>query len=383
MKNLKAWLNSEKRLDLFSFAFAGIIILLFYFLVQDLSQFTAIAKDILNVMMPFIFGFSIAFLLAPLVLYFEQKLFNRIKVKSSTRRKFSVALGISLMLFAFALFFLLVIPQLVSSVSALSQQLPEYIESARGMLEDLILRFNIPQSYIDGFLSSGGDLVEMIMSLGKEWFPQLLNASWQFTKGVFNFLVGIVIATYILLDRERFSLQFKKMNYAFFGQERGDVFLRVSRISSKMFTGFVIGKMIDSLIIGILCFIGMSLLGLQYAILLSVIVGITNMIPVFGPFIGAVPGLFILLIVDPIQALWFALFIFALQQFDGNILGPLILGDSLGLPSLWIMFSIIVGGGFFGIIGMFLGVPIFAVIYLLVREFIHFRIDKQGLDISK
>jgi len=383
MKNLKAWLNSEKRLDLFSFAFAGILILLFYFLVQDLSQFTAIAKDILNVMMPFIFGFSIAFLLAPLVLFFEQKWFNRIKLKSSTRRKFSVALGISLMLFAFALFFLLVIPQLVSSVSALSQQLPEYIESARGMLEDLILRFNIPQSYIDGFLSSGGDLVEMIMALGKEWFPQLLNASWQFTKGVFNFLVGIVIATYILLDRERFSLQFKKMNYAFFGQERGDVFLRVSRISSKMFTGFVIGKMIDSLIIGILCFIGMSLLGLDYAILLSVIVGITNMIPVFGPFIGAVPGLFILLIVDPIQALWFALFIFALQQFDGNILGPLILGDSLGLPSLWIMFSIIVGGGFFGILGMFLGVPIFAVIYLLVREFIHFRIDKQGLDISK
>lgn len=383
MKNLKAWMNSEKRLDLFSFAFAGIIILLFYFLVQDLSQFTAIAKDILNVMMPFIFGFSIAFLLAPLVLFFEQKLFNRIKLKPSTRRKCSVALGISLMLFAFALFFLLVIPQLVSSVSALSQQLPEYIESARGMLEDLILRFNIPQNYIEGFLSSGGDLVEMIMALGKEWFPQLLNASWQFTKGVFNFLVGIVIATYILLDRERFSLQFKKMNYAFFGQERGDVFLRVSRISSKMFTGFVIGKMIDSLIIGIMCFIGMSLLGLDYAILLSVIVGITNMIPVFGPFIGAVPGLFILLIVDPIQALWFALFIFALQQFDGNILGPLILGDSLGLPSLWIMFSIIVGGGFFGIIGMFLGVPIFAVIYLLVREFIHFKIDKQGLDISK
>ncbi len=383
MKNLKAWMNSEKRLDLFSFAFAGIIILLFYFLVQDLSQFTAIAKNILNVMMPFIFGFSIAFLLAPLVLFFEQKWFKRIKLKSSTRRKCSVALGISLMLFAFALFFLLVIPQLVSSVSALSQQLPEYIESARGMLEDLILRFNIPQSYIEGFLSSGGDLVEMIMALGKEWFPQLLNASWQFTKGVFNFLVGIVIATYILLDRERFSLQFKKMNYAFFGQERGDVFLRVSRISSKMFTGFVIGKMIDSLIIGIMCFIGMSLLGLDYAILLSVIVGITNMIPVFGPFIGAVPGLFILLIVDPIQALWFALFIFALQQFDGNILGPLILGDSLGLPSLWIMFSIIVGGGFFGIIGMFLGVPIFAVIYLLVREFIHFKIDKQGLDISK
>ncbi len=383
MKSLKAWMNSEKRLDLFSFAFAGILILLFYFLVQDLSQFTAVAKDILNVMMPFIFGFSIAFLLAPLVLYFEQKLFNRTKLKLATRRKCSVALGISLMLFTFALFFLLVIPQLVSSVSALSQQLPAYIESARGMLEDLILRFNIPQSDIDGFLSSGGDLVEMILSMGSKFFPQLLNASWQFTKGVFNFLVGIVIATYILLDRERFSLQFKKMNYAFFGQERGDVFLRVSRISSKMFTGFVIGKMIDSLIIGILCFIGMSLLGLQYAILLSVIVGITNMIPVFGPFIGAVPGLFILLIIDPVQALWFALFIFALQQFDGNILGPLILGDSLGLPSLWIMFSIIVGGGFFGILGMFLGVPIFAVIYLLVREFIHFRIDKHGLDISK
>lgn len=376
-------MNSEKRLDMFSYAFSGILILLFYFLVKDLSRFTAIAKDVFTVLMPFIFGFSIAFLLAPLVLYFEQKVLVRINLKPSTRRKCSVALGISLMLVAFALFLLLIIPQLVSSVSALTQQLPEYIESARDMLEDLILRFNIPQSYIDGILSSGGDLVETIMAMGRKLFPQLLNASWQFTKGIFNFLVGIVIATYILLDRERFSLQFKKMNYAFFGQERGDLFLRVSRISSKMFTGFVIGKMIDSLIIGILCFIGMSLLGLQYAILLSVIVGITNMIPVFGPFIGAVPGLFILLIIDPIQALWFALFIFALQQFDGNILGPLILGDSLGLPSLWIMFSIIVGGGFFGVLGMFLGVPIFAVIYLLVREFIHLRIEKRRLDISK
>ena len=158
-----------------------------------------------------------------------------------------------------------------------------------------------------------------------------------------------------------------------------EALIQLSRLTSRMFNSFIIGKMIDSLIIGVICFIGMLIMRLPFAVLISFIVGLTNMIPVFGPFIGAVPGIFILFIVDPIYSLIFAVFVLLLQQFDGNILGPMILGDQLGLPSLWVMFSIIVGGGMFGILGMFLGVPVFAVLYVVVRGFVSGRLKEKNI----
>ena len=145
-----------------------------------------------------------------------------------------------------------------------------------------------------------------------------------------------------------------------------------------MFNSFIIGKTVDSLIVGVICYIVMLIFGWPYPVLISLIIGVTNMIPVFGPFIGAIPALFLLFIVDPSAALWFALFIIILQQIDGNIIGPLILQDSMGLPSLWIMFAIILGGGFFGLVGMFLGVPVFAVVYVIIKEIVNQRlIDKE------
>lgn len=170
--------------------------------------------------------------------------------------------------------------------------------------------------------------------------------------------------------------------YVLVGQKSGDYLVDLSRLSSNMVHRFILGKMLDSLIIGLICYIGMLILGLSYPVLLSVIIGVTNMIPVFGPFIGAIPGALILILVDPFQALWFVLFIIVLQQFDGNYLGPRILGDSIGLPSLWIMFAIIVGGGYFGVIGIFLGVSIFAVIYIVSKKIVANKLERESIKIK-
>ena len=213
--------------------------------------------------------------------------------------------------------------------------------------------------------------------------PQMLKYTYAFGSTLLDIVLGIVSALYMLMDKERLLRYVRKINYALFPEEVSKYFHRMSLLSSKIFNNFIVGKAIDSLIIGILCYVGSLIFQFPYALLLSVFVGVTNMIPVFGPFIGAIPGVVILFIIHPITAVYFALFVFALQQFDGNVLGPMILGDKLGLPSIGILFSVCIGGGLFGIVGMFIGVPCFAVFYVAVKEFVHYRLEKKGVDASE
>ena len=172
----------------------------------------------------------------------------------------------------------------------------------------------------------------------------------------------------------------RRVTYALLSRDKADRVLRISRQANEVFSGFIAGKIIESAIIGMLCFAGMTIFRMQYALLISVVVGVTDVIPFFGPFIGAIPSIMILLIVDPWDALYFGIFVLALQQFDGNILGPKILGDSTGLSPIWVLVAIIVGGGLFGFAGMVVGVPTFAVLYALTREWVTDRLRARGLD---
>lgn len=194
-----------------------------------------------------------------------------------------------------------------------------------------------------------------------------------------NFFIGLIIALYLLVSKELFAGQGKKMIYALFEEETGNLLIKNIRFVHSTFGGFISGKLVDSLIIGMLCFIGMTLLNLPYPLLVSLIVGVTNIIPFFGPFIGAVPSIILILMVNPLQALYFGIFVFILQQFDGNILGPKILGDKTGLSSFWVIFSITIFGGYWGFIGMAIGVPVFAVIYAAWKAFISRSLQKKGL----
>ena len=258
---------------------------------------------------------------------------------------------------------------------------PGYAADFQVFAIDFMKEHDINVEIINKFISDYnivGKLTEFVTSA----LPQMAKLTYQLGSTLLNVLLGIISGLYMMMDKERLLRYFKKLNYAVFPKNVAEYTHRLMLSSSQIFNNFIIGKAIDSLIIGILCYVGSVLLGFPYAILLSVVVGVTNMIPVFGPFIGAIPGVVLLFIIHPITAVYYALFILVLQQFDGNILGPLILGDKLGLPSIGILFSVVIGGGLFNVVGMFIGVPCFAVIYMAVREWTHYRLEKRQVDLE-
>lgn len=379
---MKKWLDSSHISLILSITLAGLFIVAIYFAILNINVFIELINDLGSVLTPFMYGLILAFLMSPIVSFFEMKAFASFKWKKSTKRILSVLLSLLITFEIIVLFFSFIIPQLIISLSSISEKLPEYIVIVEDLLGEWLVSYRLDNEWVNLLLDSSEDLLVTFLKTIQGYLPLILDYSWQFTKMIFNLLLGIAIAMYVLIDRERFSLQAKKLIYFISNQKTGDYLIDLSRLSSSMVHRFILGKMLDSFIIGVICYVGMLVLGLSYPLLLSVIVGVTNMIPVFGPFIGAIPGALILLLVDPFQALWFILFIILLQQFDGNFLGPRILGDSMGLPSIWIMFAIIVGGGYFGVVGMFLGVPIFAVIYIISKKIISNKLEKDSIQIK-
>ena len=199
---------------------------------------------------------------------------------------------------------------------------------------------------------------------------------------LFNAIIGVIISVYLLFGKENFSMQSKKAVYAMMKPAHANMLLHLTIKSNEIFGGFIIGKIIDSAIIGVLCFIGLSLLNMPYTLLVSVIVGVTNVIPFFGPYIGAIPSAILIMLQDPKMGIYFIIFILILQQIDGNIIGPKILGNSTGLSAFWVVFSILLGGGLFGFVGMILGVPTFAVIYYVVKMLVDHRLEQKNLPIE-
>lgn len=372
--------SSKVRENVISLVLSGIILVSFYFFIRNFNILKNAFSFLLDVLFPFILGFAIAFVLMPLMKVIEQKALARFNWSFTAKRRISTFSSIILMIVFIYVLLSIVVPQIISSIVTLSDQLHNYITLTTAFVEELMTKYNLDSTYLTDLLDISEDFLGNIISFAFSYMPQILDSSIRVITTVFNVFVSLIVAIYIMLGKEKFAYQLKKMLYAILKEKTVKRCIDIARLTGDMFNSFIVGKAIDSFIIGILCFIGMSILRMDYVVLISCVVGITNMIPFFGPFIGAVPSIFILFIVDPLQALWFAIFVLLLQQFDGNILGPLILGNSTGLPGLWTMFAIIVGGGLFGITGMFFGVPLFAVIYTLVREWVDERLkEKQVL----
>lgn len=282
----------------------------------------------------------------------------------------------------------MVLPQLVVSIFSLVESADSYMNEVSqwvsGLLKDNPV---IARNFMQVYEQFSAQLVNWVQNIALPHLVTMMTGVVTTVSVVVDILIGIIIALYILNGKETFCAQAKKMTYSLFSIERANSIIeRVAHIH-RVFGGFITGKLIDSLIIGVLCFIGMrimmavGLLGIEssYALLISVIIGITNIIPFFGPFIGAVPSAILIMVVSPLQALYFVIFIIILQQIDGNILGPKILGNSTGLSSFWVMFAILIFGGLFGFVGMAIGVPLFAVIYSIVSEYINHLLKKRGL----
>lgn len=370
--------------------------LLFYFGIFHTASITKGLKAIYNILTPIVYAAAISYVLWPLIRFMENSIIYRICEKKNWKPSEKVRHGIrmicvivTLLLFFFGIYGLLsmLIPELINSITNIIDNLPRYINNIEKWLTNLLK--NYPELEENSSMIFSTVTARAETWLTNDLLPKINLLVASFSTGfmgalVFlkNFLIGAMISIYLLYGKESYVAQGKRLLYCLFSTQTTNNIIRDLQYVDKTFGGFIIGKVLDSLIIGILCYIGTTILNLPYALLVSVIVGVTNVIPFFGPYIGAVPSAVLILLVNPIQCIYFVIFILLLQQFDGNFLGPKILGGSTGLSSFMVIVAILVGGGLFGIFGMFVGVPACAIICTVIRNGIQSRLEKKKMPID-
>ncbi len=368
--------------------------ILFYYLVFHSKNIKTGFSEFAEMVMPIIDGFVFAYLLTPVVNFIERNLLKPISkwnkhLTISRTKKLTRAISITMTMIIVCLFFYgffaMIIPQLIKSIQSIAQQFPVYANNLELWSKDILNNNKDIEKFTNDMLDRYS--TEINEWLNKKIVPQINVIIMQLSVGILGFLrmvwnivIGFVISIYVLYSKELFAGQSKKIVYAFLNIENANAFIKDVRFVHKTFGGFIIGKLIGSMIIGALCFSGMSLMDLPYPVLISVIIAITDIIPFFGPYLGAVPSTILILMVNPMQALYFVIFILVLQQVEGNVLSPKILGDSTGLSGFWVLCSITLFGGLFGILGMAIGVPVFAVIYAAFKRVISIMLKKKGLD---
>lgn len=367
----------------------------FYYLLFHGDRFSERISSLVVIASPVLYGIIFAYLLTPVVNYLEHKMLSPLFVKNGTisykkqkgMRVLSITLTILLVILFIYAFFSILIPNIFKSIRSISYQLPYYVQN----LTYWVTKFFEDNPDIEKFVLQIMDMYsgELNNYLNNSIIPQMesllktvslslisvLNFLW-------DFIIGVIISIYVLFSKEKFAGQAKKMAYAVFSKLTANQLIKDLRFVSNTFIGFISGKIVDSMIIGVLCFAGTSLLEMPYALLVSVIVGVTNIIPFFGPYLGAIPSAILILMVNPVKCIYFILFILFLQQLDGNVIGPKILGESTGLSGFWVIFSITIFGGLMGIPGMIIGVPFFAVIYAMVKRMVEKKLKKKNMPTS-
>lgn len=343
-----------------------------------LSNFAAVTGAVgwfFGVIAPFVYAIGLAYLLNMPMRFFERVLFGKFKRK----RLFSLLLTYIMFLLIIVLLVWLVVPQVVQSVLLLVRNLPGYLENLGDLVAWLSTTFDIEPEHLDFIVVSYADIMTSLAEWGRNILPELLNITVSVGSGIVGVFTALIASVYMLASKEKMLRQCKRLLYAVAPKKRADSIIEVCGLSNGVFSGFISGKLLDSAIIGVMCYVFMLITQMPFAVLISIVIGVTNIVPFFGPFIGAIPSAMILLLIDPWTALWFVVFIILLQQFDGNFLGPKILGNSVGLPAFWVLVSLIVGGGLFGFMGMLLGVPTMGVIYTLASRFLNRRLQNKGI----
>ena len=368
--------------------------ILFFFMLLRYQGFADGWHKIVGAAQSIIIGLVLAYLLNPIMEFLERKLYKRLKGKMKTdqkAKKLSRGLGIAgAILFLLIIIILLIaaiVPSVISCIVGVIDTLPGNVQNFIKVVQSGKLGEYEVTGTISDMLTKLVDYVEnwatkTLLPEAKTYLLQITSGMINIVKAVINFIVGIIVAAYVLMIKESLIGQSKKAIYAIFKPRQGNIIIETMHKADEIFGGFIIGKVIDSAIIGVICYVGCSILHIPDAMLVAVIVGVTNVIPVFGPFIGAVPSLLLVVVQSPWHALYLLIFIIILQQVDGNIIGPKILGSSTGLSSFWVMFAILIGGGLFGFLGMLLGVPVFAMIYYIVQRLVNHSIGNRQLPIA-
>lgn len=364
-----------------------------------------------DIMAPIICGIVIAYILNPLVILFENKVFARLRdgggyaslpdekitdkktAKAKKRRRtaakaLSVVISFVIVLAAIVGICIAIVPSVANSLVDLADKLPVYLENAEKFLEETFASNPNIANYISGEFTQLSNIIskiaEMIEPMASDIIGTVSSGLLQMVTGVLvglkNVLIGMIIAIYFLFSKDRLIAQVKKVLFALFKNDKCQSFLTICTKSNNIFKKYIVSNLLDALIILAAMAIGMVVLDMPYAMLISVVCAVTNLIPFFGPFIGAIPcGILILLAGDPIKVVWFGIYVLVLQQLDGNVIKPFLFGETVGLPAIWVLIAIIVTGGLFGIPGMLLGVPVFAVLYMLLADFVAARLKKKSL----
>ena len=385
--------------------------ILFFFVVFRFDDLRKYIGVVIKILMPFIYGGVIAYLLAPVCGWFERHLadlavLDKKPEKTAEKyRKFfkGISILLSLLLFCLIIYALvaMLVPQVINSILLLVEAMPGYIQTVSDWIEKLVQDNPVMLSYVEQY---SADIMESVQNFAKvHLLPNINNiisgvsaSLWTMVTMVKNLGIGLIVAVYLLNSRKIFRRQTKLVIHALLPykeyppkkngksvEQKADWMIRELHILNVYLGGFIKGKLLDSLIIGVICMVFTACTNMPYAVLISVVIGVTNIIPFFGPFIGAIPSAILILMVSPIQCVYFVIFVIILQQFDGNILGPKILGNTTNLSSFWVLFAILLFGGVFGIVGMVIGVPVFAFIYQLIREWVLDRLEEQKLQTQK
>lgn len=362
--------NIKKMMFLITYAIA------IFFIFSNISVFWNGICKVTNIVMPFIYGFIIAYIINWPFEFFNQKLFSNLNKKRSMYilgKVFSALLSYVLVFGIFIFIITIVVPQIIVSFNQLLENSAIYIASFKGCTEDFLQKLHIlnyveTQTIFEKFFARVD--TDYFLTMAIDWMKN-------FAVITYNWTIGIIVSVYLIFNKKSLIEKVKKISVVCMSDKIYTNVSEVLSLSNNVIGKFIIGKIIDSLIVGALCFIGTSLLSIPYSLLISVVICVTNIIPFFGPFLGAIPCIFILIVIDPIKALWFAIFILILQQIDGNIIGPRILGSSVGISGIFIMFSVIIGGGLFGVPGMILGVPVFVVVYNVIGNIINKHADRK------
>lgn len=369
--------------------------ILLYYLIFHGSNIRNGIHDLFRIATPIVNGFIIAYIMTPAMNYIEKKWILKLagKCKIDTIKHKGKLRAVSILLTAFLFLiiiyalFAMMISQIVPSITKIVQNFDTYVENLNNWANKLFEDNKTIATYVENLIENYSRELEdwlknVLLPQTSEIIKTLSLSVISFLKLLWNLVLGFIISIYLLFNKELLTGQAKKAVYAVLKTKTANIFIREVRFIHRTFTGFISGKVVDSIIIGLLCVIGTTLIGTPYAVLVSVIIGVTNIIPFFGPYLGAIPSAIFILIVDlsnPMNCVYFIIFILILQQFDGNILGPKILGDSTGLSGFWVIFAITLFGGLFGVLGMIIGVPIFAVIYSMTKRLVNRSLEKKKL----
>lgn len=366
------------------------------FIVNNVSVIWKWLGTFVTVAMPFIIGFCIAYIINKPYVYFSDKMLakmdkSKIGFIKNMKKPLSMFLAYVLVFGIVAFLIGIIIPQLVESFDTLVKNFSGYAESFKEWIVSVAKEyfnmeikddndlFNMVNDLVA--MITGGEIIEYVTDFASDFankLPSLFNTAVKFTSTLYNVIIGIIISVYFLSCKEKLIYQCKKFTVAYFPEKALPKTFEVAELTDKIFGKYVYGRIIGSMIIAMICFIGMSIFRFDYPLLISVVIGITNIIPVFGPFIGIIPSILILLFINPIEAVWFTVFIIILQQVDANLIEPKVMGSSIGISGFWVIASVTIGGGLFGVVGMFIAVPVFSVIYILISRSVNDKLKEKN-----